>query len=62
MMSEPTSRALWGRGAGCLSSVGTYIPGGCGAGVIDVILLWCIHFSALNNLNGRGLRFSAEKS
>ena len=24
---EPTSRALWGRGVGSLSSVGTYIPG-----------------------------------
>ena len=24
---EPFSRALWGRGAGCLSDVGTYLPG-----------------------------------
>ena len=23
---EPSSQALWGRGAGCLSSVGTYLP------------------------------------
>ena len=27
MMTEPTSRALWGRGAGCLSGVGTYLLG-----------------------------------
>ena len=27
MVLETTSRALWGRGAGCLSSVGTYLPG-----------------------------------
>ena len=25
-VSEPTSRSLWGRGAGCLSSAGTYLP------------------------------------
>ena len=27
MVSEPTSRALWGRGAGCLSAVGNYLMG-----------------------------------
>ena len=27
MVSGPTSRALKGRGAGCLSGVGTYLPG-----------------------------------
>ena len=26
-VSEPTSRELCGRGAGCLSGVGTYFPG-----------------------------------
>ena len=31
-MSEHTSRALWCRGAGCLSGVGTYLPGTVGQG------------------------------
>ena len=26
-VSEPTSNKLWGRGAGCLSNIGTYLPG-----------------------------------
>ena len=26
-VSEPNSQVLWGRGAGCLSGVGTYLPG-----------------------------------
>ena len=26
---EPTSHALWGRGAGCFSGVGTYLPALC---------------------------------
>ena len=27
MVSEPTSHELWGRGAGCLNGVATYLPG-----------------------------------
>ena len=27
VVSEPSSQALWGRGAGCFSGVGTYLPG-----------------------------------
>ena len=30
---ETTSWALWGRGAGCLSGVGTYLPGTVGQAV-----------------------------
>ena len=40
-MSEPTSHALWGRGAGCLSGAGTYLPGtvlqGCR------LFKWCLN-------------------
>ena len=32
VVSEPTSRALWGSGAGCLSGVGNYLPGTVGQG------------------------------
>ena len=32
MLSEPTSQALWGSGAGCLSGVRTYLPGTVGQG------------------------------
>ena len=31
-VSELTSWTLWGRGAGCFSSVGTYLPGTVGQG------------------------------
>ena len=31
-MSEPTSQALLGKGAGCLSGVETYLPGTVGQG------------------------------
>ena len=27
MVSEPTSPALWGRRVGCLSGIGTFLPG-----------------------------------
>ena len=33
MVLEATSRALWGRGAGCLNGVGTYLPGNVGQAV-----------------------------
>ena len=33
MVLETTSRALWGRGAGCLSGVGIYLPGTVGQAV-----------------------------
>ena len=33
MVLETTSRALGGRGAGCLSGVGTYLPGTVGLAV-----------------------------
>ena len=33
MVFEATFRALWGRGAGCLSGVGTYLPGTVGQAV-----------------------------
>ena len=36
-VSEPTSVALWGRGAGCLSIVGTYLSGTVGQ--------WCRLFN-----------------
>ena len=42
VVSEPTPRALWGRGAGCLSLVGTYIPGTVGQ--------WCRLFKQCWNL------------
>ena len=32
VLSEPTSQAMWGRGAGCLSTVRTYLPGTVGHG------------------------------
>ena len=33
MVLEATFGALWGRGAGCLSGVGTYLPGTVGQAV-----------------------------
>ena len=33
MVLENTSRALWGRGAGCLSGVGSLLPGTVGQAV-----------------------------
>ena len=42
MVSEPTSRALWGMGAGYLSGVGTYCPGTFGQG--------CMLFKGCRNL------------
>ena len=39
MVSEPTSQALWSRGAGCLSGVGTNLPGTVGQGYN--LLKWC---------------------
>ena len=41
-MSEPTYRALCCRGAGCLSSVRTYLP--------DTVLQWCRLFKQCLNL------------
>ena len=32
MVAAPTSRALWGSGAGCFSGVGIYLPGTVGQG------------------------------
>ena len=37
MVLETTSQALWGRGAGCLSGVGTYFPGTVGQAVKAVL-------------------------
>ena len=37
MVLETTSWALWGRGAGCLSGVGTYLPGTVGQAVKAVL-------------------------
>ena len=39
---EPTSHELWGRGAGCLSSIGTYLPG--------TVLQGCSLFQRFRNL------------
>ena len=41
-VSEPTSLALWGRGAGCLCGVRTYLPGTVGQ--------WCRLFKRCQNL------------
>ena len=41
-MSEPTCLALCCSGAGCLSSVGTYLPG--------TVLQWCRLFKHSQNL------------
>ena len=41
-MAEPTCRALCCSGAGCLSSVGTYLPG--------TVLQWCRLFKHSQNL------------
>ena len=41
-VSEPSSPALWGRGAGCLSRVGTYFLGTVGQ--------WCKLFKWCGNL------------
>ena len=43
-MSEPTFHELWGKGAGCLSGVGTFLPDtvlqGCR------MLKWCLNLPA----------------
>ena len=44
-MSEPTCRALCCSGAGCLSSVGTYLPG--------TVIQWCRLFKGYQNLPTR---------
>ena len=40
-VSEPTSRALWGRSASCLSVVGTYLPGTVGQ--VYWVFKWCLN-------------------
>ena len=42
MVLETTCRALWGRGAGCLSCVSTYLLG--------TVLQWCRLFKRCQNL------------
>ena len=42
-MSEPTCQALCCSGAGCLSNVGTYLPG--------TVLQWCRMFKQYQNLH-----------
>ena len=42
-MSEPTCRALCYSGAGCLSNIGTYLPG--------TMLQWCRMFKQYQNLH-----------
>ena len=54
-MSDSSSQALWGRCAGCLSDVGTYLPGtvGPGAGCLSSVvnyLLGCRLFMQCQNL------------